>query len=399
MPMKKINHLFVRQLTPLISFVFFIAFACPVHAEKLRGLSRSDPALIGMNGFFATAFSNLKGMPRKKVKSFEREFVLSDGTKIGGLLMLRKEKASWPLIIANFGALSDRRSNSTSGFVKELVLTGRMKAHVLIMDSVSSAGFFNSNQWLSLGGYDEGRILLQLARVLRTEMPEVGSIHLMGVSLGGAAVMHALHEDARLGFGIFSSAITFSGVIDYATETRTVFSTFGRDLDLEGPPRRLGWGGRKILSEILKGFKAGIKLPEGTNLDSKKAGEFFYAQFAKRLEYLKNSAGTSDRWNPAVKLDSIEDYVRSTSQLIAREFSTSVPVIVIHSKNDPVVSYRPFDEFARREMGNPLVLTHSTRFGGHWGYLRTYGNEWILETVERMLELGMPAPASAALSQ
>lgn len=364
----------------------FLFLSLNAFGKPLSHPPQSHPALIGWSGIFATAFSNMRPLSPKIVKENEREFLLEDGTRIRGLLFLKDGPG--PLVIANFGALSDRSSNGPSAIINKLFLARRLDAHVFVMDSASSAGFFVGNNTLTLGGYDEGRIIINLARTLKNSDIPLTGIHLLGVSLGGNSVLHALVEDKRLGTGLIKSAITFSAVIDQEDSIWSVLGTFGYPVEKTRKKNDLDWWGQTVLSSTLKNFNQTLSLLHLTPLKKKKAGVFFYNELARRLEFLRGQ--NLSHWNEAVSLNSVEEYIQTSSALLFPKIDPLAPVIVVHGHNDPVVPYNQFKKFQKAHWESPQVLTKGTFFGGHWGFTVTYGDQWMLDYLNRMIELGNP---------
>ncbi|MGI9590611.1 MAG: hypothetical protein ACR2P8_04525 [Myxococcota bacterium] len=188
-----------------------------------RLLRKSSPTL----GIITTGLSSLAfvfGLDREDVISDHLiQFQLPDGTLVGGLFYRARggRARRLPLLIASFGFLQDRfgteaakfRDRYAGGEVHEL------PAHLLLLDHPTAGVFLGSNGTLSPGSYDDGRMWIEVTRILRAEM-DLSSVHLFGVSMSGQTVVHALLEDARLGLGLFDSGMAVSIAPDFA-EART----------------------------------------------------------------------------------------------------------------------------------------------------------------------------------
>ncbi|MDZ4678566.1 MAG: hypothetical protein SGI74_13795 [Oligoflexia bacterium] len=370
-------------------------------AKPLPNPPQSDPALIGWSGLIGTAAPNLIDVPYDRYTENLREFVLDDGSLMGGLLFMQDAQGLTPrpLIIANFGSLSDRWSSAGSAFIRGVVLANKLRANVLVVDSISGAGFYSLNESLSLGGYDEGRALVQLAKAISADktIPHT-TLHLLGVSLGGAAVMHALVEDQRLGTDLFKSAISFSGVTHHDELTDCVLNMFNYSLK-NSSGCKLSWTGNQIIKSALKHYKATLRSEvmlklkaEDKILSSNNAGQRFYNLFHARLsaQTTKNiKSRTLENlfpWNPEVETESVESYLKTSSVIFLKNINKlKVPLIVIHAKNDPIVPYAHYKRFVDVTSSSEFVMTHRTRFGGHWGYIASHGTDWVAELVNRIL--------------
>jgi predicted alpha/beta-fold hydrolase len=356
-------------------------------AAELKNGPQSEPALVGIVPILATAAPNLKALPSSVITDHQKRFTLADGTVISGLYFKADQESSEapiPLFLANFGLFSDEYSAPISFFVNSLVLTGKLKADVMIVDSVTSGEFYALNQEMGLGGYDEGRILVELADSFRSEENSVRPTYLFGVSLGGNAVIQALLEDQREGGQRFKGAISFSGVLDEEKSSQQLMTSFGHSLS-EMQSGHLGVQGLVIANSLLLSLNSTLthESPGAHALWPWQVGDFYYQAFQKRLNRLSKTVDDHS-WNPSVQTDSVEDYVHSSSDLIQNVNQLKVPLIVIHSKNDPIVPFSEFKAFQKEQMANPEVLTHSTFFGGHWGFFDTYGADWVNEWINQL---------------
>lgn len=365
-----------------------ISFSTAAFARDLPDAPQSDPALVGVIPILDTASSNLKPVAPEVVSQYQRTFELSDGTKISSLYFEHSrispsDTGPVPLILANFGLFTDEYSPPISYFVNALVLTGKLKADVLVVDNVTSAKFFALNHEMGLGGFDEGKILLELARDLHKESG-TRPTYLFGVSLGGNAVVQALLEDQREGTHRFNGAITFSAVLDEEQSSQTLLTSFGHSLQSPKLPS-LKPQGQIIADGLLKVMIATMHqlLPESPVLPAPQAGDFYYGNFQQRLKRISKELDSST-WNPSVSTDTVESYILSSSALVSGLDHLNVPLIAVHAENDPLV---PFSQFKAVEIGqrsNPNVYTLATRFGGHWGFFDTYGADWIDQLVLRL---------------
>ena len=274
----------------------------------------------------------------------EVQFTLDDGTKIGGLFFKKQNPNPVPLIIVNFGALADRWYNTSRKFICEIVLSGKIDANILVVDSVSSAGFYVLNHTLSLGGYDEGQVLMGVAKSLRAHpLVNFSSLHLMGVSLGGLATTHAMILDAKSQTHYFKSAINFSAVLNQRVSTEQVVASFGHPL-VGSSGETLGAAGKLVLYAGVPHFNRVLK-SRGVNdfkLQFGHIGDQLYDLFQKRLneKYQGMSVESYEQWSSGLTQDI--DLVR-------------VPFTFIHAEDDMVIPYSDFQKFADRERCNPFT--------------------------------------------
>ena len=362
--------------------IFLFGFGRFASAQPLPNPPQSDPGLSGISQILAPLIS-MATFSKHVDLAHLHSFTLKDGTRLKGLLFVDESKGVRPLIIADFGLMSSHDTTFAGDIVDRLVQAGKLNANFLVVDDVTSASFFKDNQSLSLGGYDAGRVLIGLADEISNQGIVFSSLHLWGESLGGLAVLEAVIEDQRLGQHHFQSAITFSGVVNEVKSTAAVMRGFGRPLDGLGN-FSLDWLGKLFLNLTVKSFAAALQkeLPGILAPTPSDAGDYFYNHFQDRLD----SIHAAD-WNPAVSQTSVEDYLKTSNELLGRLSQTQIPVIVIHSHDDPVVDYQQFKVFAQQQNANPKILTHATTFGSHCGFLGTYGADWVAELVNRALVL------------
>jgi predicted alpha/beta-fold hydrolase len=372
----------MRTVLTLLSALFLLSLS-PMALGKDFSIPNEDPHLLGFSGLGSTALSNLKTLSHHKFAKNLVEFELPDGTKLGGLYFPSKEPSVQPLMILNFGIFADRWSGFPASFVDNLVQKNRLTQNVLIVDSATSAPFLATNLYISLGGYDEGRILVQLAQVVRKNNFRCSTIHLVGVSLGGNAILQALIEDQRLQTRLFASGTTFAGVIDEIPVTVGAMRAFGYEPNIKSD-YKLSSGGKDLLyfmqsyfNKVLKRYDADKSL----YLSTKTSGALFTKRFMMRVNSIKIDENAP--WNPAVRRSSVEDYLQDSAVLINEIDKVKVPIVLVHAEDDPLVPYGPFRALAQRERDNPNILTHGSKFGGHWGYFSAYGSSWVESVIAR----------------
>lgn len=125
------------------------------------------------------------------------EFVLSNGTKVRGLLGLQESLEPRPLIVFRCGLFC----NSTRAFAEKYLIQhyfGDSPFHFLFVGSSTSAERIETNSAFQAGGYEEAHENFEILEILKQQQPDimkrVASSHLVGVSLGGQSVLlsHAM---------------------------------------------------------------------------------------------------------------------------------------------------------------------------------------------------------------
>ncbi len=381
---------------PLSLLVLLGIAATSLHAAEAAPIP--EPRIknpLALNGYVATALANPRPLKREDYREQEIEFTLRDGTRVGGLIFYKPGRA--PLLIATFGFVADRWSRVPAQLVRRFILKDRLQAHVLILDHPSSFPFHARNGHLSIGGYDEGRMILEVADIVRAgeEASRISSLHLMGVSMGGTGVIHALAEDSRLGRGLFASGITFSAVTDYAAVPVAQLSHYTKKKEGSGPwGKRIRSAGRHLqkkgLDVMLERFRRLSEELSGERLDLRKeeAGRFFHDAFVRRLRFLRESGAVDHpSWNPEIDAGSLEAYVASCD-VVDHVVRVTVPLLMVHAYDDPVVAYEHLQrvEFVGRESRNPFLTTVGVQQGGHWGFSAVYTRSWVAGLINRSLE-------------
>jgi len=343
------------------------------------------PALLARSGYLSTVLSNLKALERAKYAEHEVSFTLEDGTRVGGLLFHGPEGA--PLLIATFGFLADRWSKPAAQFVGDHLTVNPIGAHVLILDHPSSAPFLVANRALSLGGLDEGRMLHEVARQLRGGQAgryglAVRSYHLLGVSIGGLGVLYALDEDRKTSDPMIRSAVIFSGVTRLDEVSPDALVERGSFVIGADSPRWFSLAAlidHRIFENLVAHFRIVYAELAGQDLawSDDEAARSLYGLFNERATKMGRPGG-------------LAPYMKSTN-LCSLGGELQVPIALIHAQDDPLVPVshaRCLEEYAA---GNPNVVVSVTENGGHWGFARTYGREWVAAVIERVLAAGRSA--------
>jgi predicted alpha/beta-fold hydrolase len=351
-------------------------------AQTLANPPQGNPGFFSFSAI-ATVLESIADLSARTDTQHAVQYTLPDGTQIGGLLFTNPSKGVRPLVIADYGLMSSRDSGLAGDFVKKVVAVGNLNANFLVINDISGADFYAANRSIGLGGYDAGRIIVELAQQLKKQGVAFSALTLMGESLGGLAVLEALIEDHRLKTHLFKSAITFSAVVDEDSSTASVMSAFNYNLrGISGPEMSLE--GMAFLTANMLSFNSELKsittsLPD---LSLSSAGDLYYNEFQQRLQ----SVNTTN-WNPAVSRASVESYIESSAALIQQIAEISTPVIVVHAENDPVVPYSQFQSFAQAQSRNVNISTLGTSDGSHCGFIGAYGASYVASLVNRAIGL------------
>jgi predicted alpha/beta-fold hydrolase len=232
-------------------------------------------------------------------------------------------------------------------------------------------------------------MIIEVAEQIRDQnalQVDVEDINLLGVSMSGSAVVHALYEDQRLNKKLFRSGVIFSAAYNLMDIPGKQMRNFidkdqynpWKDLTPLSSGKLSNFGVKKLFNQYRK-----ISLLKDSSRPfvprNNELGQMFYRSYIKRIEFLKKNPG--ENWNPAISLDSFEDYLR-TSNLLTLNLDLKTHLVAVHSKNDPAVPFSQFDRFNKMYAENPNVETHAIKYGGHFGYTVTYGRDWIAALVK-----------------
>ena len=382
-------------------------------ALVLHALSPSqvNPTVLKKSGVVATAFSSstidptkpLKGLdPRGKHGGEPFNMGLRDGTRVGGLFFEYHNKTGGPspLIMASFGFLQDRWGSEAAKFY-ELYMKDpeeRIPAHVLILDHPTAGPFMANNDHLSMGSYDDARMWIEVAQRIGQDRVFSG-IHLLGVSMSGQTVVHALIEDKRLGLGLFRSGMAFSIAPDYCQVPGRQLAQLKTPEGTENP-----WKGdclnvhknggayaiqaKALLVLINKQFVPHYRevRPEDETIDIKSVDVAVFLREAcdKRISFLREQDAAT--WSKKdFSLASLESFMTTTR--IARAIDrVETPLVLVSCLDDPAVDHRLFDEVVLAAADNPWVAAYETKDGGHFGFNVVYGKNYLGRIIRLMLE-------------
>lgn len=325
-------------------------------------------------------------------------FDLSDGTVVGGLFVplpeARDEPA--PLLMASFGFLQDRWGGESKKAQEKYGPAGLARGHMLILDHPTSGPFLANNGVLSVGSYDDARIWIEVAQAMKQSFA-ITSIHLLGVSMSGQTVVHALIEDARLGLGLFASGLALSIAPDFRTAPGGQLALLPTAGDRENP-----WRERLEADELDGGVMAAFQKQGFETLIAKQflpsyqrvagGGPYelpieqvalrFNASYERRLRDLRRSAPRD--WNRDFSRADLDGYMETTrsARVIDR---VRTPLVLLSARDDPAVRIASFREVAEAAADNPWVLAYEARQGGHFGFDVAYGREYVMRVFELLM--------------
>jgi predicted alpha/beta-fold hydrolase len=307
-----------------------------------------------------------------------------------------------PLVIAGFGFLQDRWGSEACKFYEDYLAdeTDPLRAHVLILDHPSSGPFLAENGVLSPGAYDDARIWVDVARRLKRKNPGM-PIHLLGVSMSGQSVVHALLEDRRLGLDLFESGLAVSIAPDFKQTPGGQLASFDTGGDADNPWRKglpsppsndlVDVLQRQVLMLVIRkqfipNYHRINPAHASFSLSPQRVPRFFHTAFENRIDVLRSQQRFPENWNfKAFSLESLDAYMQTT-RIAAVIQDVRTPLVLLSARDDPAVSYDQFREVAGSAAENPWVICYSTDHGGHFAYDTVYGKEYVGRVLQLMLE-------------
>jgi hypothetical protein len=329
---------------------------------------------------------------------------LSDGTKVGGLLFKysgggRRPK---PLLMASFGFLQDRWGIEAAKFYDLYLKNPQdpVPAHVLLLDHPTSGPFLAYNGHLSMGSYDDARMWIEIAQGLKGEM-NISSIHLLGVSMSGQTVVHALIEDKRLGLDLFDSGMAFSMAPDFREAPGKQLAQLETPPGIENPWKQgvkdpspktflddITALGIWILFEeqFIPSYLQVTPEEKNVKIRQNEVALFFRKAYEDRITFLREQQLSSDTWNHKdFSLENLDLFMATTriANVIER---VQIPLVLVSARDDPAVDHWMFQEVAKLSRSNPWVVTYETKWGGHFGFEVSYGKDYLGRIIQMMLD-------------
>lgn len=328
--------------------------------------------------------------------------VLHDGTRVGGLMFEYDDGTDnpKPLLMASFGFLQDRWGTEAAKFHEHYLKNpnDRIPCHVLLLDHPTAGPFLANNGHLSMGTYDDGRMWIEIAQQVKHEM-DLSGVHLLGVSMSGQTVVHALIEDKRLGLGLFQSGMVFSIAPDFQQTPGKQLSMLPTPGGGENPwkldPKastqvslmdeirsQLIW--LCIKWQFIPHYQAELPAGEQFEISKEDVAVFIRKACEDRLIFLNEKKSNS--WNHKdFSLESLDTFMSSTriAGVIDR---VQTPLVLVSSRDDPAVKHTMFEEVRLVAINNPWIAVYETDNGGHFGFDTVYGKNYVGRIIRLMLD-------------
>ncbi|MBI5003122.1 alpha/beta hydrolase [Candidatus Woesearchaeota archaeon] len=339
-------------------------------AEIIYSVDRDVP-MITKSGPLSTTLANPMRVSEKQKQGYEEiEFSLSHNVHVGALVKIVDPNG--PYIISTHGFLSDKEAHAVRNYLS--IGEYLLDFNHIIIDHSTSGAFVAKNGQPGLGGIEEGYILTEIAKQIKKQ--GATSIHLFGVSMGGAGVLHA----AFRGKESIDSALVFSGVTDLLDVPAAAL----RSLTKEGLCGTRYWNWSTINASIglhsllPPQFIEAQKISQYQNLSFDSTCEF-YLQTTRynNTEYLEElyAPYISGKILPDRLPETTREYLaQSNAALIADHIE--VPVFLVHAADDPVVAPAHFYDFMLAAGANPMIKGTILPDGGHNGFSAAYGKKW-----------------------
>jgi predicted alpha/beta-fold hydrolase len=233
-------------------------------------------------------------------------------------------------------------------------------------------------------------MIVEIAETLKKEKPS-RRIYLLGISMGGNGVVHALLEADRRKESLFSAALTFSAAAQLSITPGWQLSSFEMPEGQKNPwGDTLGSGKTSIykmaVSRLITQFDQIVHQSNHQKFDlaDDQVPVFFYNAFESRLKFLRTQPTTE-----GLDLSSVETYSYSCnlSHWITK---VKTPLVMIHAADDPSVAYQQFQELEFLGKKNPNILFVGLENGGHWGFVEAFTARWVADIINRALMIGAP---------
>lgn len=154
----------------------------------------------GVNSRFMNSFQIMRmSFDMKNHPFVERvELALPGGSRLKGLLALKGDRRPRPFVVLRLGVFSNIEEFGAERYLL-MQMFEQGPANMLVLENVTGAGYVEANPGFSIGGAVEGLQNLQLAKILRDPKEPlselVGSLHFVGISLGGNGLFSAAALD------------------------------------------------------------------------------------------------------------------------------------------------------------------------------------------------------------
>ncbi|GEM_PF-4633556 len=343
----------------------------------LDELNQDIPLLFGISTL-ATGFSNISRASERESNDFsKKEFIIGAHTSYTTLVkgLLWQGKKENPLLIVEPGYLADSLGHPSHNMMKILQDSPLKDYNVLFLDHSTSAQFLCDNGNASWGGVEEGYLLEQITEQMQVEGYK--NITLLGISMGGTGVMHALYRNPTL----YISGLVFSPVTDYtdvpgnSLRELSEHSNFGKNyFTFQGLINSIG------LKELISGFYETIEKDEAC---AKKYQDRTLEDLFWNTKRYENKELLEKIFEPYLHDHLVPHLPHSVPEYLTfcdtNRIAEAIkkPLYVLHAHDDAVVLNHHFYRFMLAGHENNFISGTILADGGHWGFSSAYGRNWI----------------------
>ncbi len=198
-------------------------------AEDFQGwVNKCEPQLSRYAGDKFTVLLNYaltKYSMRDNENLTKVKINLSNGYILRGILGLKRDGEKRPLILIQSGVHNNADDGPSARNII-MQLFDESPFNVLFIGSVTGKDFMMDNGMLTLGGLDEGRNLIEIARMIKNDAPFkdiVSEIHVLGISLGGHGALYSSLYNSFLKEKAIESVMAFCPVNNLGPTMDSVF--------------------------------------------------------------------------------------------------------------------------------------------------------------------------------
>jgi predicted alpha/beta-fold hydrolase len=241
-------------------------------------------------------------------------------------------------------------------------------------------------------GYEAGWDLYQKLKVLKADenvAPYVSEMHVVGLSLGGSDVSFMAYFDSVLRKDNKSKGIVDGAIVNWSSPANR-YQAYSDLKKMSGISAmitdgifRLAYNGAEKVYEQYTDksfywiFWGGSLEESLAEVQMKASNEYMasHNDFLKLLPFKKE--GDFNRFE-------IKEYLK----LLKLEYflpHIKIPMLWIHSANDPIVSMDTVNSFISKNRSNIFDI-YSKNYGGHIGQAHSYGGVWVVETMVRYFQ-------------
>jgi predicted alpha/beta-fold hydrolase len=302
------------------------------------------------------------------------EIRLSTSAITEGYLALNPRMKAAPLVVVLCGMACDLDKPSIRNAIMHLF--DEAPFHVLALESVTGSAWIKRNKRLLLGGYSEGLLMLEAARLVYggSFAKRFSEYHLVGMSLGGHATLFSGRYASDTPGARPSSVLAYCPAVDLEETLKTVDqSTFvGRFFrstlrhQIFENRKDIQWPGPK---------------PSEKDLLNLKTGELI-SYLERFLSPFLNRFPTPDRRS----MDFTEFLKNNKFQNQLSHIA--IPTIVLSAANDAIVPSLPNHQSlveSQARTQNPYLGLAQTARGGHCSHAMAYGWDYTSSILRELL--------------